>query len=457
MKQKEQIAQLQRFKDGELNVLVATSVGEEGLDVPAADSVILYEPVPSAIRAIQRRGRTARQSDGEVHILIAKGTRDEYVQQAAIKREQSMYRTLDSLQKQSRLPKRAPPKEDVLADFSVDGNDANSFISSEEERLFREKLPNQETKDEVKKSTPSKKISLPNRSRNQRTLSDFSSEVKGTKDWWKPVLDGTITHSRDEESNASEAAQTEVLSRSLENESQVMITIDHREGNSTLPAMLKLHGHEISMENLPIGDIRISDRILIERKSARDLVDSLIDGRLIHQARRLHSAAARPLLIVESLETQRVHPNAVQGAMAWITLDLGLPVLMTGSPEQTARFISVAAKREARIMDLLLTHSRRNNSEPDKNAIQAASAEIMAIIGGQDNEGILSKKWENEVLQKRVKIISDLPGIGPETAKRIMRVCGDIMGLCELSEQSLAQIDGVSSIQARDLYRFLHG
>ena len=76
MKQKEQIAQLQRFKDGEINVLVATSVGEEGLDVPAADSVILYEPVPSAIRAIQRRGRTARQRDGDVHILIAKGTRD---------------------------------------------------------------------------------------------------------------------------------------------------------------------------------------------------------------------------------------------------------------------------------------------------------------------------------------------------------------------------------------------
>ena len=61
MKQKEQIEQLDRFRAGEINVLIATSVGEEGLDVPAANSVILYEPVPSAIRAIQRRGRTARQ------------------------------------------------------------------------------------------------------------------------------------------------------------------------------------------------------------------------------------------------------------------------------------------------------------------------------------------------------------------------------------------------------------
>ncbi len=53
-----------------MNGLIATVVGEERLDVAAADLVILDEPVPSAIRNIQRRGRTARQRDGEVHILI---------------------------------------------------------------------------------------------------------------------------------------------------------------------------------------------------------------------------------------------------------------------------------------------------------------------------------------------------------------------------------------------------
>ncbi len=457
MKQKEQIEQLQRFRDGELNVLVATSVGEEGLDVPAADSVILYEPVPSAIRAIQRRGRTARQRDGDVHILIARGTRDEYVQQASIKREESMYRTLESLKRQSRLPKRAAPKSDVLNDFTVDGNDVDSFIADEEKRLFREReIPKKEPKS-VKEGKENK-ISLPNRPRNQRSLADFSAKPEtDEKDWWKPVLDGTISSPREDEVRISEAAKTEVLSNSLENETHCMITIDHREGNSTLPAMLKLHGHEISVESLPVGDIRISDRILIERKTARDLVDSIIDGRLIHQARRLHSAASRPLLIVESLETDRIHPNAVHGAMAWITLDLGLPVLMTGSPEQTARFVAVAAKREARILDLLMTHSRRNYSEPEKSAIKAASEEIMAISGGEDNEGALAKKWNEEILTKRVNLISELPGIGSSTARKIMERAGDIMGLCVLSEHELTSIEGVSSGQAKDLYKFLHG
>ncbi|MDD1658889.1 MAG: DEAD/DEAH box helicase, partial [Methanomicrobiales archaeon] len=55
--QKKQIEALQRFRRGEFRVLIATSVGEEGLDVPSTDMVIFYEAVPSEIRSIQRKGR----------------------------------------------------------------------------------------------------------------------------------------------------------------------------------------------------------------------------------------------------------------------------------------------------------------------------------------------------------------------------------------------------------------
>ena len=143
--------------------------------------------------------------------------------------------------------------------------------------------------------------------------------------------------------------------------------------------------------------------------------------------------------------------------MAWITLDLGLPVIMTGSPEQTARFISIAAKRESRMLNLVITRNNNLNRDLEKSAIDAAAAEVMAIQSGELSNSKLSEKWNDEVMASRIRILSELPGIGMITAKKIMDAVNDIMGLCTISEYDLAQIDGVSSIQARDLYRFLHG
>jgi Fanconi anemia group M protein len=46
------------LEEGDLNVLVAASIAEEGLDMPAVDHVIFYEPILSEIKYILRRGRT---------------------------------------------------------------------------------------------------------------------------------------------------------------------------------------------------------------------------------------------------------------------------------------------------------------------------------------------------------------------------------------------------------------
>lgn len=98
--QKQQKEILDKFRGGEFTVLIATSVAEEGLDIPKVDKVIFYEPVPSAIRSIQRRGRTGRLEKGEVTVLVTKGTRDEAYRWSAHHKEKKMHRHLQTLKKQ---------------------------------------------------------------------------------------------------------------------------------------------------------------------------------------------------------------------------------------------------------------------------------------------------------------------------------------------------------------------
>jgi Fanconi anemia group M protein len=104
LKQKEQIEIIQEFKSGTFNVLVASSVGEEGLDIPEVNLVVFYEPVASELRRIQRSGRTGRTKPGKVIYLMAKGTRDEAYHWVSQKKQKKMNEMLyDLKEKQEEL------------------------------------------------------------------------------------------------------------------------------------------------------------------------------------------------------------------------------------------------------------------------------------------------------------------------------------------------------------------
>ncbi|MDE1878824.1 MAG: DEAD/DEAH box helicase family protein, partial [Thaumarchaeota archaeon] len=77
LKQKKQIETVQKFRDGQYKVLIATRVGEEGLDISEVNTVIFFDNVPSSIRYVQRKGRTGRKDYGKLIVLIAKDTTDE--------------------------------------------------------------------------------------------------------------------------------------------------------------------------------------------------------------------------------------------------------------------------------------------------------------------------------------------------------------------------------------------
>ena len=115
MNQKEQSRILEAFRGGRFPVLVASSVAEEGLDVPDVDVVVFFESVPSEIRAIQRRGRTGRSSLGRVVLLLTRETRDVGYQQAEARRERAMGRIVRRLSREARRRREgatgpAPPE-----------------------------------------------------------------------------------------------------------------------------------------------------------------------------------------------------------------------------------------------------------------------------------------------------------------------------------------------------------
>jgi len=115
LSQKEQKEAIEEFKYGMTNVLISTSVGEEGLDLPEVDAVIFYEPVPSAIRKIQRAGRTARMREGKVIILMTEKTLDESYYWTARRKENKMYDAIKDIDKNLKTDK-AEKKADLGLD-----------------------------------------------------------------------------------------------------------------------------------------------------------------------------------------------------------------------------------------------------------------------------------------------------------------------------------------------------
>lgn len=123
LSQKEQLKILESFRNSEINILISTSIGEEGLDIPRVDHVIFYEPIPSAIRSIQRRGRTARHETGKLTVLMTKNTRDEAYHWIAYNKEKTMASILKDLkskitmQEQKSIPDEFKPASlKIIAD-----------------------------------------------------------------------------------------------------------------------------------------------------------------------------------------------------------------------------------------------------------------------------------------------------------------------------------------------------
>lgn len=337
LSQKKQIKMLEDFKSGKFNILVATSVAEEGLDIPKVDTVIFYEPIPSAIRHIQRRGRTGRLEKGEVNILMTKGTRDEAYRWSAHHKEKRMYRTLDSLKRKIHIHLR-------------------------------------EIKDEKDKIKEQKKL------------------------------------------DSYDSAKHQGSSRNI-------ILIDHREkGSKVIKELIEL-GNNVKIENLESADFICSERTGIEYKKKEDFINSIIDGRMLEQAKNLKNSFERPIIIVEGEEDiysiRKIHPHAIQGMIAAITVGFGIPIIYTKNYKETSSILSIIAGRE--------------QQGENRYFSPHASNKPMTIKNMQEY------------------IVSSLPNIGPLLAKELLKRFGSVSEVFNAPEEKLRKIDKVGEKKAKGI------
>ena len=454
MTQKEQLARLDEFRSGEVNVLVATSVGEEGLDVPSADLVLMYEPVPSAIRAIQRRGRTARQSSGTVKTLIARNTRDEFVNKAAGARERRMYKNLEEIQRMGRIPLRKPASGDVLSSFAVKLGEneisADKFLSIEQERLNLEfKIGKKDNDlDSIEQVVKSQKTTVvaakDKRPRNQTGLDDFFQDKK------------TENITREQEITVAKATNEviQTLSQSID----MNVILDHREASSTLSAYLSSLGMSVKFENLETGDILLTKDILIERKTSRDLLTSIIDQRLFKQCQRMRQSTNQPILLIELGEIgNSVHPNAVLGALAHVSLDLGVPILTTKDSMESAHLIYLIAKNNQNFSTKMRDHLKYHPI--DEKTIQMhcnnAAKEIEAMVnhGGESNS--LLDRWNTEGRNKQATILSQITGLELEISLELFNEFNSIAEILKSDQETLSKILNAENL--RLIKPFLYG
>jgi ERCC4-type nuclease len=132
------------------------------------------------------------------------------------------------------------------------------------------------------------------------------------------------------------------------------IIVDDREQRAGLDrALREALGREVAVARLELGDVRIGERVVIERKAAADFVASLLERRLDQQLAALArcGGGVRPVLIVEGDFTAAVlagiGARAVRQALLAVQFDWQIALLRTRGLEDTAQWIAALAEREA--------------------------------------------------------------------------------------------------------------
>lgn len=195
----------------------------------------------------------------------------------------------------------------------------------------------------------------------------------------------------------------------------LIVTVDHRESRCAVPSWLNRLGFQTEVAELPVGDYRIGDKVAIERKDANDFALSVMDGRLFGQAELLASTFPNCAIVVEgdlSSVYSKIEPEALAGALSALVVFFQMPVITVRDEEATARLIGRLGK----------------------HATEGLGYEIALRTSKPKHDGGLAQY-----------LVEGLPGVGAETARRLLQHFGSPGNVFAAGANELQQVKGIGA------------
>jgi DNA excision repair protein ERCC-4 len=205
----------------------------------------------------------------------------------------------------------------------------------------------------------------------------------------------------------------------------IRIIVDERERKSGIPDLLKAVGMGVEMKTLPIGDYIVAPETIVERKSIKDLMASVFDGRLYDQCNRLKENFDHPIVLVEGnvdeIEEITDNPLVFYGALSRVTLEFKIPIIHTPSASHTAKLlVALCSKKDGPTGPYLKKIKKSSNLET-----------------------------------QQLSTLCSLPGIGEKFAVRMLEKFGTPLKVFTATTSELAKVEGLGESRAKKIKNML--